>query len=151
MDSIKRIADNRKARHDYFIEETIEAGVELFGTEVKSIRAGACNLRDSFCAVKGGEIFAHNVHISPYEKGNIFNREPLRPKRLLMHKKEINRLYARIKQDGLSLIPLSVYFKRSFVKVEIGLARGKRLHDKRDADAEKSSYRDMQRRLKEGV
>ncbi|MDR0905325.1 MAG: SsrA-binding protein SmpB [Oscillospiraceae bacterium] len=146
---VKQIASNRKAFHDYYILEKYEAGVELFGTEVKSVRAGTVNLKDSYCAIKDGEIFARGFHISPYEKGNIFNRDPLRPKRLLMHKREINKLYARIKQDGLTLVLLSVYLKDSRVKVEIGLAKGKKLYDKRDAAAEKDSNREMSRTIKE--
>ena len=145
---VKQVAQNRKAYHEYYILEKYEAGVELFGTEVKSIRAGNVNLKDSFCMVKDGELFARGLHISAYEKGNIFNRDPMRPKRLLMHRREINRLYGRIKQDGLALIPLSVYFKDSRVKLEIGLARGKKLHDKRESEAEKSSAREMDRILK---
>lgn len=146
---VKVVAQNKKAFHEYFILEKFEAGVELFGTEVKSIRAGNINLKDSFCTVKDGEIFARGLHISAYEKGNIFNRDPMRPKRLLMHKREIMRLYGRIKQDGLALIPISVYFKDSRVKIELGLARGKKLHDKRDAAAEKTSNREMDRYMKE--
>ncbi len=146
---IKPLAQNRKAFHDYFIEERYEAGVELFGTEVKSIRAGNVNLKDSFCSVKNGELFAYGVHISPYEKGNIFNRDPLRPKRLLMHKKEIRKLQARIQQDGLTLIPLSIYLKDSLVKVEVALARGKKLYDKREASARRDADREMDRTLKE--
>ena len=145
---VKQVAQNKKAYHEYFILEKFEAGVELFGTEVKSIRAGNVNLKDSFCMVKDGELFARGMHISPYEKGNIFNRDPMRPKRLLMHRREINRLYARIKQDGLALIPLSVYFKDSRVKLALGLARGKKLHDKREAAAAKTSEREMDRQLK---
>ena len=145
---VKLIAQNKKAYHEYFILEKFEAGVELYGTEVKSIRQGNINLKDSFCIVKNGELFAQGMHISAYEKGNIFNRDPMRQKRLLMHKREILRLYGRIKQDGLALIPLSVYFKNSRVKLEIGLARGKKLHDKREAAAEKSSEREMERHLK---
>ena len=145
---IKQVAQNRKAYHDYYILEKFEAGVELFGTEVKSIRQGSVNLKDSFCAVKEGELFARGMHISPYEKGNIFNRDPMRPKRLLMHKREIRRLYGRIKQDGLALIPLSVYFKDSRVKLELGLARGKKLHDKRESEATRSTEREMDRVLK---
>ncbi len=146
---VKSIAQNRKAYHDYFIEEKFEAGIELFGTEVKSLRAGHANLKDSFCAVKNGELFAYGVHISPYEKGNIFNRDPLRPKRLLMHKKEIRRLAARTQQDGLTLIPLSLYFKDSLVKVELGLARGKKLYDKREASAQRDAQREIDRTMKE--
>jgi len=147
--AIKQVAQNKKAYHDYFILEKFEAGVELFGTEVKSIRQGSVNLKDSFCMVKDGELFARGMHISPYEKGNIFNRDPNRPKKLLMHRREINRLYGRIKQDGLALVPLSVYFKDSRVKIEIGLAKGKKLHDKREAAAERSSEREMDRHIKE--
>lgn len=146
---VKQVAFNKKAYHEYHILEKFEAGVELFGTEVKSIRQGNINLKESFCAIKDGELFARGMHISPYEKGNIFNRDPVRPKRLLMHRREINRLYARIKQDGLTLIPLSVYFKSSRVKLELGLARGKKLHDKRDDAAEKASTREMDRKMKE--
>ena len=146
---VKQVAFNKKAYHEYHILEKYEAGVELFGTEVKSIRQGNINLKESFCAVKDGELFARGMHISPYEKGNVFNRDPVRPKRLLMHRREINRLYARIKQDGLTLIPLAVYFKNSRVKLEIGLARGKKLHDKRESSAEKASERDIERKLKE--
>ena len=146
---VKQIARNKKAFHDYFILERYEAGVELFGTEVKSVRQGAINLKDAFCIVKNGELFANGMHISPYEKGNIFNRDPMRPKRLLMHKKEILRLYGRIKQDGLTLVPLSVYLKDSKVKLEVGLAKGKKLHDKRETEAAKSSEREMDRHLKE--
>jgi len=145
---VKLVAQNKKAYHEYYILEKFEAGVELFGTEVKSIRQGNVNLKEAFCMVKDGELFARGMHISPYEKGNIFNRDPLRPKRLLMHKREIIRLYARIRQDGLALIPLSIYFKDSRVKLELGLARGKKLHDKRDAAAEKSSEREMERQIK---
>ena len=146
---IKTVAQNKKAYHDYFIEEKYEAGIELYGTEVKSVRMGNINLKDSFCSVKNGELFAIGIHISPYEKGNIFNRDPVRPRRLLMHKKEISRLYGRIKQDGLTLVPLSVYFKDSLVKVEIGLAKGKKLHDKRDAAASRDAKREIDRTLKE--
>lgn len=145
----KQIASNRKAFHEYFVLDRYEAGIELFGTEVKSIRAGTVNLKDSFCSIKDGEIFARNFHISPYEKGNIFNREPLRPKRLLMHKREILKLNARVMQDGLTLIPLSIYFKDGRVKMEIGLCKGKKLHDKRDTEAAKQSKRDIERTLKE--
>jgi len=146
---VKQVAFNKKAYHEYHILEKFEAGVELFGTEVKSIRQGNVNLKEAFCMVKDGELFARQMHISPYEKGNIFNRDPVRPKRLLMHKREINRLYAKMKQDGLALIPLTVYFKNSRVKLEIGLARGKKLHDKRDVEAEKTTGRDIERKLKE--
>ena len=146
---IKQIAQNRKAFHDYFVLERYEAGIELFGTEVKSIRAGTVNLKDSFCTVKDGELFARGLHISPYEKGNIFNRDPMRPKRLLMHKREILKLGQRAALDGAALIPLSLYFKDGRVKVELGLCKGKKLHDKRDAAAERSAKRDMDRAMKE--
>ena len=146
----KIIAQNRKARHDYFVDETYEAGVELYGTEVKSLRAGTVNLKDSYCSVRNGELFALGVHISPYEKGNIFNRDPMRPKRLLMHKREILRLQAKVMQDGVALIPLSLYFKDSRLKLELGLCKGKKLHDKREAAAEKSAKREMDRMLQSG-
>ena len=146
---IKPVAQNRKAFHDYFILERFEAGVELFGTEVKSIRSGNVNLKDSFCTVKDGELFAYGIHISPYEKGNIFNRDPLRPKRLLMHRREINRLQARIAQDGLTLVPLSVYLKDSLVRIELGLARGKKLYDKRESAARRDADREIDRTMKE--
>ncbi len=146
---IKPVAQNRKAYHDYFIEEKYEAGIELFGTEVKSVRAGTVNLKDSFCTVKDGQLMAHGLHISPYEKGNIFNRDPMRPKRLLMHRREIAKLQARIQQDGLTLVPLSLYLKDSLVKVELGLARGKKLYDKRDAAARRDADREIDRTMKE--
>ncbi|MGE4486042.1 MAG: SsrA-binding protein SmpB [Oscillospiraceae bacterium] len=146
---IKPIAQNKKAYHDYFILEKIEAGIELFGTEVKSIRLGNVNLKDSFCAVKNGEIFVLGMHISPYEKGNIFNRDPIRPKRLLMHKREIMRLFDKIKKDGLTVVPLSIYLKDSLVKVEIGLAKGKKLYDKREDEARRDAGREMDRTIKE--
>ena len=151
MNSEKRdVATNRKAFHDYFILDRYEAGIELAGTEVKSIRAGNINLKDSFCTVKNGEIFLRGMHISPYSHGNIFNKDPVRPRRLLMHKKEINRLNARIMQDGVALIPLSVYFKGSLIKVELGLCKGKKLHDKRDSEAEKETKRSIERTMKVG-
>ena len=145
---IKTIANNKKAFHDYFVIESTEAGIELCGTEVKSIRGGGINLKDSFCMVKNGELFINNMHISPYGHGNIFNRDPYRVRRLLMHKKEINKLYSKFKQEGLAIIPLSVYFKGSLVKVQIGLCKGKKLHDKREAAAEKDAKRDIDRTLK---
>ncbi|MDR2590462.1 MAG: SsrA-binding protein SmpB [Oscillospiraceae bacterium] len=145
---VKVVAQNKKAYHEYRILEKFEAGIELFGTEVKSIRQGGVNLKESFCMIKDGELFARGMHISPYEKGNVFNRDPLRPKRLLMHKREIKRLFDKTRQDGLTLIPLSLYFKQSRVKMEIGLAQGKKLHDKREATAEKSTEREMERKLK---
>lgn len=145
---VKVIANNRKAYHDYFILEKYEAGIELAGTEVKSIRAGRVNLKDAFCQVKNGELYVYAMHVSPYEQGNIFNKDPMRDRRLLMHKREIRKLYAHVKQDGYALIPLSLYFKNSRVKVEVGLAKGKKLYDKRDAMAERSAKRDMDREMK---
>ena len=133
-EAVKQVARNQKAYHDYFIEEKFEAGIELAGTEVKSIRMGNVNLKDSFCLIKDGQLSVLGMHISPYEKGNIFNKDPRRPRRLLMHKREIMRLFARIKQDGYSLIPLSVYFKGPRVKLSLGLARGKKLYAKREMD-----------------
>ena len=138
-------AVNRKARHDYFVDETFEAGIELFGTEVKSVRAGTVNLKDSYCTVDGGELMARGIRISPYEKGNVFNRDPLRVKRLLMHKKEILKLFGYIARDGYTLVPLSLYFKGSRVKVELGLCRGKKLYDKRETEAKKQANLDIQR------
>ena len=146
---IKQVASNRKAYHDYFILDRFEAGIELFGTEVKSIRAGTINLKDSYCMIKDGELFIRGMHISPYEKGNIFNRDPVRVRRLLMHKREILKLHARVMQDGVALIPLSVYFKDSRVKVELGLCKGKQLHDKRSDAAERNAKREIERTLKE--
>ena len=145
----KIIAVNRKARHDYFVEDTFECGIALAGTEVKSLRAGTVNLKDSYCIIKDGELFVISMHISPYEKGNIFNRDPLRQRKLLMHKREINRLFGLVKQDGYSLIPLSLYFKGSRVKLEMGLCKGKKLYDKRQAAAEKDAKRQIERAMKE--
>ena len=145
----KIITVNRKARHDYFVLETFEAGIELVGTEVKSIRQGGVNLKDSWCSVDDGEIFIKGMHISPYEKGNIFNKDPFRVRKLLMHKREIMRLFGKIKQDGLTLIPLSLYFKKSNVKVEIALCKGKQLHDKRDDIAKRDAKREIDRAMKE--
>ena len=142
------IAQNKKAWHDYFVDEKFEAGIELFGTEVKSLRAGRVNLKDSYCSFKNGEIFALGVHISPYEKGNIYNREPLRPKKLLLHKREIVRLCSKAAEKGYSVIPLSLYFLGSKVKMEIGLCRGKKLYDKRDDMAARAAKRDMERAYK---
>ena len=146
--STKIIADNRKARHDYFIIETYEAGIELFGTEVKSLRAGAVNLKDSYCDIDDGELFALGMHISPYEQGNIFNRDPLRPKKLLMHKREIMMLTGLVSREGYTLVPLSLYFKGSRVKVAVGLCRGKKLYDKRDSIAKRDADRDIERAMK---
>lgn len=144
----KQIAANKKAWHDYFVEEKYEAGIELAGTEVKSIRQGHINLKDSYCTFKDGELFVRGMHISPYEKGNIFNKDPLRVRRLLMHKREIASLFSKTKQDGFTLIPLSVYWKDSRVKVEVGLCRGKKLYDKRGAAAARDAKREMDRVLK---
>ncbi|MBP3606308.1 MAG: SsrA-binding protein SmpB [Clostridia bacterium] len=143
------IAENRKARHDYFVEETYEAGIALYGTEVKSIRRGGVNLKDSYCDLRDGEIFALGVHISPYEQGNIFNREPLREKKLLMHKREIMKLLGLVTRDGYTLVPLSLYFKGSHVKMCIGLCRGKKLYDKRYSIARRDAEREMERRMKD--
>lgn len=145
----KSIASNRKARHEYFVEEAFEAGIELVGTEVKSLRNGGVNLRDSFCYIENGEMYINNMHISPYEKGNIFNRDPLRKRKLLMHKKEIIRLFDKVKQQGYSLIPLSLYFKNSRVKVEVGLCKGKKQYDKRVDIAKRDAQREMDRAVKE--
>ena len=142
------IAENRKARHDYFVIEVYEAGIELFGTEVKSLRAGGVNLKDSYCEIDGGEMFALGVHISPYEQGNIFNREPLRPKKLLLHKKEIMKLTGLVSREGYTLVPLSLYFKGSRVKMALGLCKGKRLYDKRDSIAKRDADRDIERAMK---
>ncbi|MEG1858603.1 MAG: SsrA-binding protein SmpB [Pseudoflavonifractor sp.] len=145
---IKIVAKNSKAYHDYFVEEKFEAGISLAGTEVKSIRAGNVNLKDSYCIAKDGEMVVHGIHISPYEQGNIFNKDPTRPRKLLMHKREILRLYQKVKQDGYALVPLAIYFKNSRVKLEIGLAKGKKLYDKRDAAAAKDAKREMDRTMK---
>lgn len=145
--AIKIVAQNKKAYHDYFVLEKLEAGIELFGTEVKSIRQGKINLKDSWCFVKDGEMFVNGMHISPYEQGNIFNRDPLRTKRLLLHKKEIRRFYANVKQEGLSIVPLSVYFSKGRAKVEIGLCKGKKLYDKREVAAKKDAQRDIARAI----
>ena len=145
----KTVCENRKARHDYFIHETYEAGIELFGTEVKSLRAGRANLKDAYGAVKKGELFIEGMHISPYEQGNIFNRDPLRPKKLLMHKSEIMKLFGKTREKGFTLVPLRVYFKRGRAKMEIALASGKHTFDKRRALADKEMKRDVERALKE--
>lgn len=144
----KLIAENRKARHEYFVLEDFEAGIELTGTEVKSIRQGNVNLKDSWCSIENGELFIKQMHISPYEKGNIFNRDPLRVRKLLMHKKEIMRLLGKQKQDGLTLVPLSMYFKDSRVKIQLGLCKGKKLYDKRDDAAKRDAKRSIDRALK---
>ena len=144
----KTIADNRKARHDYFVIETYEAGIELFGTEVKSLRAGTVNLKDAYCEIDGGELFALGVHISPYEQGNIFNRDPLRPKKLLMHKREIMKLAGLVSREGYTLVPLSLYFKGSNVKMCVGLCKGKKLYDKRDDAARRDADRTIEKHMK---
>ena len=147
--NIKTIAENRKARHEYFIIESFEAGIELFGTEVKSIRAGGVNLKDSWISIDDGEAFIKNMHISPYEKGNIFNRDPYRVRKLLLHKKEIMKLLGQVKQGGYTLIPISLYFKDSKVKVQVGLCKGKKLHDKREDMAKRDAGREIERAIKE--
>ncbi len=145
----KLLTQNKKARHDYFIEDTLECGVELFGTEVKSLRKGQCNLKDSYAQVKNGELFLVGMHISPYEQGNIYNRDPFRTRKLLAHKSEIKRLGARQQQDGMSLVPLRVYLKDGKVKIEIAVAKGKKLYDKRHTIAARDAGREMERRMKE--
>ena len=147
--AIKTLARNKKAHHDYFVEETLEAGIELFGTEVKSVRAGKVNLTDAYGRVDKGEVFILGMNISPYEQGNIFNKDPLRPKKLLLHKREIRRLIGLTAQDGYSLIPLSLYFKGSRVKLALGVCKGKKLYDKRDDIAKRDSKRSMDRAFKE--
>ncbi|MBR2444569.1 MAG: SsrA-binding protein SmpB [Clostridia bacterium] len=149
-EGVKIIVQNKKAYHDYFVEEKYEAGIELFGTEVKSLRLGQVNLKDSFCKVYAGELLALGIHISPYEKGNVFNKDPLRHKRLLMHKKEIMKLAGLMTRDGYALIPLSLYFKGSRVKVELGLCKGKKLYDKRESDAKRTAQRTIERVTKGG-
>ena len=143
------ITVNRAARHEYFVLETYEAGIELYGTEIKSIRNGSVNLKESWADIQNGEVFINGMHISPYEKGNIFNKDPFRVRKLLLHKKEINKLAGRIKQDGLTLIPLSLYFKKQYVKVELGLCKGKKLYDKRETIAKRDAKRDIDRAMKE--
>lgn len=145
----KIAAQNKKAYHDYFIDETYEAGIELFGTEVKSVRAGAVNMKDSFCHVEDGEMIMYGVHISPYEKGNVFNKDPDRSRKLLLHKKEILKLFGLCGREGMTLVPLKMYFKGSRVKVELGLCRGKKIYDKREAEAKKQANRDIERALRE--
>ena len=143
------VSTNKKAYQDYFVLETLEAGIELFGTEVKSIRAGKVNLKDSWCSFKNGEVFANGMHISPYEQGNIFNRDPLRPKKLLLHRREINRLFGQTKQQGLTLIPLNIYFTKGKAKTQLGLCKGKKLYDKREDAARKDAAREAQRAEKD--
>ncbi len=145
---IKLVANNKKAYHDYFIDEKYEAGIELAGTEVKSIRMGKCSIKESFVRIDKGEVFVYGMNISPYEKGNIFNKDPLRSRKLLLHKTEIGKLDAKIAQKGYTLVPLQVYFKGSLVKVEVGLARGKKLYDKRDDIAKKDQKRELEREFK---
>lgn len=145
----RTVAQNKKAYHDYFVLEEYEAGIELFGTEVKSIRQGRVNLKDAWCSIDNGEIFVNGMHISPYEQGNIFNRDPLRKKKLLMHKKEIHKLYGTIKQQSLTLIPLSVYFNKGKAKIKVGLCKGKKIYDKRDVAAKKEANRSIDREIKE--
>ena len=147
-ENFKTISENRKARHEYFVLESMETGIELMGTEVKSLRLGQVNLKDSWCSIDNGELFIKGMHISPYEKGNIFNLDPMRVRKLLMHRKEINRLFGKIKQDGLTLIPLSLYFKGSIVKVQLGLCKGKKLYDKREDAARKDAKRQIERAVK---
>ena len=147
-DSVKIMARNQKAHHEYFIEEKFEAGIELSGTEVKSIRAGTLSLKEAWCQIKDGELYIRQMHIAPYEQGNIFNKDPLRQRRLLMHKREIARLFGKVKQEGYALIPLSVYFRGSLVKVEIALAKGKKLYDKREDAAKKDAKRQIDRAMK---
>ena len=146
---MKIITENRKARHDYTIEESFEAGIELKGTEVKSMRAGKANLKDSFAIIENGELYLYGMHISPYEQGNIFNVDPLRPRRLLMHKKEILRLLGKTREQGLTLVPLKAYFKKDKIKIELALAKGKKLYDKREDMAKRSAQRDIERAMKE--
>ena len=146
--AFKTIAENRKVRHEYFIIDSFEAGIELVGTEVKSIRRGGVNLKDSWCTVQDGELFVNGMHISPYDHGNIFNKDPMRVRKLLMHKKQIMQLLGKVKQDGLTLIPVSIYFKGSLVKVQVGLCKGKKLHDKRDDMAARAAKRDIERAVK---
>jgi len=149
-EKMKIATENRKARHDYFIEETYEAGIALTGTEVKSLRAGKANLRDSYARIENGEICLYNAHISPYDQGNRFNHDPLRVRKLLLHRMEINRLLGKVKEKGLTLVPLKIYFtERGYAKVELGLARGKKLYDKRDDIAERDAKREMERAFKE--
>ena len=142
------ITTNRAARHEYFVLETFEAGIELYGTEIKSIRNGSVNLKESWADIQNGEVFVYGMHISPYEMGNIFNRDPFRVRKLLLHRKEINKIMGKIKQDGLTLIPLSLYFKKQYVKVELGLCKGKKLYDKREAIAKKTVERDIARQVR---
>ena len=145
---LQTVARNKKAYHDYFVLESFEAGIELFGTEVKSVRQGKVNLKDAWCSIEKGEIYVNGMHISPYEFGNIFNRDPMRKRRLLMHKREINRLYGQLKQQGLTLIPLSAYFNRGCLKIQVGLCKGKKNYDKRESIARKDAEREAARELR---
>ena len=149
IENEKIAAQNKKAYHDYFVEDTYEAGIELFGTEVKSLRQGNVNLKDSYCEVDRGELFALGIHISPYEQGNIFNKDPLRPRKLLMHKREIMKLTGLVAREGYTLVPLSLYFKGSHVKMALGLCRGKKLYDKREDIAKKDANREIERKMKD--
>lgn len=148
-DSVKLVANNKKAWHDYFIDDKIECGIELFGTEVKSIRMGHCSIKEAFVRIDKGEVYVYGMHINPYEKGNIFNKDPLRPRKLLLHRSEIDKLEGKIREKGITLVPLQVYFNGSLVKVEIGLARGKKLYDKRADIAKKDQRREVEREYKE--
>lgn len=148
-ESVKLVANNKKAYHDYFIEDKYETGIELFGTEVKSIRMGKCSIKEAFVRIDKGEVYIYGMHINPYEKGNIFNKDPLRVRKLLLHKSEINRMASKVKEKGFTLVPLQVYFRGSLVKVEIGLARGKKLYDKRDDIAKKDQRRETEREFKQ--
>ena len=145
---LETVARNKKAYHDYFVLESFEAGIELFGTEVKSVRQGKVNLKDAWCSIEKGEIYVNGMHISPYEFGNIFNRDPMRKRWLLMHKREINRLYGQLKQQGLTLIPLSAYFNRGRLKIQVGLCKGKKNYDKRESIARKDAEREAARELR---
>ncbi len=149
MPGVKPVCQNHKAHHEYFVEETFEAGIELTGTEVKSIRQGTVNLKEAWCSVKDGELFIKQMHISPYEKGNIFNKDPMRPRRLLMHKRQIMYLFGKVQKDGHALVPLSVYFRDARVKIEVALCKGKKLYDKRQDAAKKDAAREMDRAMKE--
>ena len=148
-DSFKLIANNKKAYHDYFIEEKYEAGIELVGTEVKSLRGGKCSIKESFIRIEGGQVYVYGMHISPYEKGNIFNKDPLRVRKLLLHRYEINKIMGKISEKGYTLVPLQVYLKGSLVKIEIALAKGKKLYDKRESEAKKSAKRDIERAVRQ--
>lgn len=147
--SLKTISENRKVRHEYYIVESFETGIELVGTEVKALRQGGVNLKDSWCSIDNGELYVKGMHISPYDQGNIFNRDPYRVRKLLMHKSEINRLFGKVKQEGLTLIPVSLYFKGSRVKLQLGLCKGKKLHDKREDAARRDAGREIDRAMKE--